>query len=303
MWRAHMFSAAMYTALGGQYGEKIDFLTDTIKMSLHTNAGGLDPNGSTIFAETGPEITGTGYTAGGKTFTTKAIAWDPDFSLLTFTGSFATGWGQFTTPYYATIYDDTSADKLLIGQFAFNSVIHNTSSNSSDTIYLPTTFTFKIQTFSNSNIRWYGRAWENIFGGSSGAESRCTNWESDTIKMSLHGSAYIPDMTNDEVYADLSDELSGGGYGQITLDNRSLTYDANENPQTTRLMANSAVFPALTTSDAHWAAIWNDTPTDKPLLGLVDLGGVSCGGVDLVINWGFSNAGTAGILLSMKAAF
>lgn len=74
------FSKAFANLLGGEAGGDtfaVDFLTDTIGFSLHTNA--YTPNLDTheVFSDVTNEVVGTGYSAGGVTLASKTITVTP----------------------------------------------------------------------------------------------------------------------------------------------------------------------------------------------------------------------------------
>ena len=86
-----------------------DFLADTIKIALFTSSASLGA-GTTAYATTN-EISGTGYTAGGETLTSKAAGTTGttahlDFANPTWTSASFTANG-------ALIYNDTNSDKAI----------------------------------------------------------------------------------------------------------------------------------------------------------------------------------------------
>ena len=86
-----------------------NFLADTIKIALFTSSATL--NATTTAYATTNEISGTGYTAGGETLTSKAAAATGttahlDFANPTWTGATFTANG-------ALIYNDTASDKAI----------------------------------------------------------------------------------------------------------------------------------------------------------------------------------------------
>lgn len=67
---------------------------------------------------------------------------------------------------------------------------------------------------------WYGEALVHSLKAN-------LNLPTDTIKMSLHGNSYTPDMDNDDYHNDATDEITGTGYtaGGATLANVAVTHD------------------------------------------------------------------------------
>jgi hypothetical protein len=112
--------------------KKIDLLNDDIKVMLVSSAyvPNVDTHG--VKADVTGEITGTGYTAGGLSLASKTLTqnttnnnWKFDAADLTFpalSGTFR----------YAVIYDNTHADKPLIGYVDFGS--NQTATNQDTTI-------------------------------------------------------------------------------------------------------------------------------------------------------------------------
>jgi len=119
--------------------------------------------------------------------------------------------------------------------------------------------------------KWYGLAGKGQW--SSTAASR-VDWVNDTIQVSLHTSAYVPNQDTHVYYTDLTSELaSGNGYtaGGYTLVNKTLTYDAASNE--TRLDADDAQWTAATFTFRISVVRKNTgTPSTSPLLGYTDMG-------------------------------
>ena len=86
-----------------------DFLADTIKIALYTSSASLG-EGTTAYATTN-EITGTGYTAGGVTLTSKVVGTSGTKAYLDFADP---SWTTSTfTANGALIYNDTSGDRAI----------------------------------------------------------------------------------------------------------------------------------------------------------------------------------------------
>jgi len=87
----------------GQYSataaRRIDFVTDTIKCSLHTVTYVPNQDTHTFWSDTTNEVSGTGYTTGGTTLTSKTVTYDsasnetrldaadPAWTTVTFSGA------------------------------------------------------------------------------------------------------------------------------------------------------------------------------------------------------------------------
>lgn len=113
---------------------------------------------------------------------------------------------------------------------------------------------------------WYGQAFIKAF-------NKEINWATDTIKVMLCTSSYVPNQDT-HVYKDVSvtNEVTGTGYtaGGATLANKTLTYDAANN--IVKFDADDVVW-ANSTITARYAVIYDDSPaSNKPLLGIVDFG-------------------------------
>lgn len=120
----------------------------------------------------------------------------------------------------------------------------------------------------------YGKFLGNILGGMTAGETRTCDIQSDSIKIMLCTSSYVPDKDAHAFKSDVTNEVTGAGYsaGGIAL--------------TTKTLAYSSVFDTITfdADDAVWsnaaitariAVVYDDTPTlavDKPLIGYIDFG-------------------------------
>jgi hypothetical protein len=114
--------------------------------------------------------------------------------------------------------------------------------------------------------KWYGQALLK-------ALNKEINWSSDTIKVMLCTSSYVPDQ-DAHVYKDVSvtSEVTGTGYvaGGTALASKTNTYTA-----ATNIIALDAadVTWAASTITARYAVIYDDSPaSNKPLLAYVDFG-------------------------------
>lgn len=83
--------------------------------------------------------------------------------------------------------------------------------------------------------------------------------DNDTFIVGLSDSNYTPDRTTHETLSDITDEISGNGYGRQTLANVTLTEPVNG---TWEFDADNPVFTATGGSIvARWWWLFDDTPT------------------------------------------
>jgi len=110
------------------------------------------------------------------------------------------------------------------------------------------------------------------------------DWVSDTIKVSLHTSAYTPDQDAHDFANDLTNELSGGGYAVQTLGTKSINYDTATNH--VQLRAANTTFSSLTAT-FRYIVVWKDTGSTatSPLLGFVDTLGQTVSATNYVVDW------------------
>jgi len=110
------------------------------------------------------------------------------------------------------------------------------------------------------------------------------DWVSDTIKVSLHTSAYTPDQDAHDFANDLTNELSGGGYAVQTLGTKSINYDTATNH--VQLRAANTTFSSLTAT-FRYIVVWKDTGSTatSPLLALVDTLGQTVSATNYVVDW------------------
>jgi hypothetical protein len=100
------------------------------------------------------------------------------------------------------------------------------------------------------------------------------DWDSDTIKVSLHTSTYTPDQDTHDYFNDATNEASGTGYtaGGATLGTKTVGYTAGTN--ITKFDAADTSW-ASSTITARYAVIYDSTPgtaATNPLIGYVDFG-------------------------------
>lgn len=92
------------------FSKEIDFLSDTIKVSLHTAT--YTPNQDThVYRSslTNELATAGGYTAGGITLTTKTLTYTGGTNVIMFDADDASWPAATFTARYAVIYDNTPA--------------------------------------------------------------------------------------------------------------------------------------------------------------------------------------------------
>ena len=113
---------------------------------------------------------------------------------------------------------------------------------------------------------WFGLAFENAF-------KALIDFESDTIKISLHTDSWVPAQDTDNDWADVDNEVSGAGYTHegATLANCALTYTAGTN--ILKFDADNAAWAAATIT-ARYAIVYvrEVADADSPLLFYVDFG-------------------------------
>lgn len=113
--------------------------------------------------------------------------------------------------------------------------------------------------------KWYGNAKKHAF-------TKRIDWVNDDIKVMLVGSGYSPNQdTHEYISSVVAHEVSGAGYqaGGEALVSKSIGYDAANN--------RVAFFASIVrwypvTVEANYAVIYNDTGTEKVLIGYLDFG-------------------------------
>ena len=122
--------------------------------------------------------------------------------------------------------------------------------------------------------RIYPKALPNFFGGT-GGDGDHTDWISDTIKVAILVATYTPSSSH-EFWSDVSGhEISVSGYssGGISIGSKTVTYDS-----TYRLVtldgANAHVSADVDNGDARYGIVYNDSASNKPLIGYIDFGSI-----------------------------
>ncbi len=104
--------------------EAVDFLSNTIKVSLHTSSATFDVDADEAFANIGNEVaSGNGYTSGGYTLLSKGVTYNASGNKTVFSCADPT-WtasGAGFAASCAVFYDSTSDN--LIGWLDFGSTI------------------------------------------------------------------------------------------------------------------------------------------------------------------------------------
>lgn len=117
---------------------------------------------------------------------------------------------------------------------------------------------------------WYGKALQYAFDGTDSVD-----WDSETIKVSLHTASYTPDEDAHDYYDDVTNEVSSANYsaGGATLANKTVSLDTSNN----RVELGNSVATAWSNVSftARYAVVYQSTGTANTslLLGYVDFGG------------------------------
>jgi len=127
---------------------------------------------------------------------------------------------------------------------------------------------------------WYGL-------GLSACLNKLVDFDTDTIKVSLHTSTYVPAQDTHDYWDDATNEVTGTGYtaGGATLAGASITYTAATN--ILKLDGTDVTWTSATIT-ARYAVIYGSTGTaaTSPLIGYVDFGAdVTSTAGDFKITW------------------
>lgn len=125
--------------------------------------------------------------------------------------------------------------------------------------------------FAVVTAKWFGNA---LLGQFSATAARRVDWVTDTVKVALVKSAYVPDQDKHDFWNDVSaNEITGTGYtaGGKTLAEKTSKYDEASN--TVRLDAKDTEWTEATFT-ARFAVIYKDTGAAEtsPVLAYVDFG-------------------------------
>lgn len=122
----------------------------------------------------------------------------------------------------------------------------------------------------------YGKLGANAFGGEAGGDTFAIDWLSDTIKVALATTTYVPDQDTHETFADVTNELTtANGYtaGGATLGTKTTTYVGASNKT-----VHDAADPTWTAAGGslvfRYAIVYKSTGTaaTSPLIGYLDFG-------------------------------
>lgn len=280
-YRARLFNRALVNALGGSAGQtrQTDFLSDTVKCALLTDSWTPDLSLET-YADLTNELTETGYTAAGTAITSKTVTYNNNYAkwVRLYYGAGARWAHKFTTARYGVFYNSTPTDKPLLGYvdagYPVDGALTDYANFNIDYTEYGSTEAFislAVADPGQGGWTWYGKAWANIFGGVLSGSARQSNYLANTMKVALLTSSYAPLVDSHETWAGVSgNEVTGTGYtaGGLTLTGKALTFQSGT--RLTILDCDDLVWTSSTIT-AHYAVLYNDTPTDKPLFGYLDL--------------------------------
>lgn len=116
--------------------------------------------------------------------------------------------------------------------------------------------------------KWFGVPFKNLVDGTS-----VWDWNTDTIKVSLHTSTYTPDQDTHDFFNDVTNEVTSTNYtaGGVTLGSPTITYDTASNE--IRLDAADAAWTTVTFT-ARYAVVYKSTGvgSTSPLIAYIDFG-------------------------------
>ena len=118
---AKWYGKALSGQFGATAGNRVDWVTDTVKVALTTSSYTPDQDVHQYYSSITNESTGAGYTAGGATLAGKSVNYDASTNIASLRAS-ATSWASATfTTRYAIIYKDTgtAATSPLLGYVDF----------------------------------------------------------------------------------------------------------------------------------------------------------------------------------------
>ena len=140
-----------------------------------------------------------------------------------------------------------------------------------------------------ADVFWYGRALENLHGGSGAAEARVQDFLSNTVKIMLVTSTYTPLLDTHEVKTDITNEISGTGYtaGGATLGTKVLAYTAADSwgvarANTTAYALGDVVRPAAGNGHLYRAIVGGTSHSAPPTFPTVSGQTVAEGGGTII---------------------
>lgn len=127
----------------------IDYLTDTIKVSLHTSSYSPNQDTNTVWSDCTYEVANNGYTAGGATLASKTLTYTAATNILMFDAadpSWTAGATWSSYPNCAVIYKvgDTAAHSPVLGFVKFGADVTTIASGNIYTIAWAATGIFSI---------------------------------------------------------------------------------------------------------------------------------------------------------------
>lgn len=118
-----MASKVYGNAVKAAFNKEVDWDSDTIKVALLSSAYTPNQDSHDYWDDVSTnEVTGTGYTAGGKTLTGKTAVYDAATNTVKFDADDVTWTASTITARYAVVYDDSGATapaKALLAYFDF----------------------------------------------------------------------------------------------------------------------------------------------------------------------------------------
>lgn len=116
-----MYGAFVMKALA----KEVNWSSDTIKVALVSSSYTPNQDSHDYWDDVvANEITGSGYTSGGSTLTSKTITYDSGTNVVTLDAADVVWANASVTARYAVLYDDsgaTNSQKVLIGYLDFGS--------------------------------------------------------------------------------------------------------------------------------------------------------------------------------------
>lgn len=117
---------------------------------------------------------------------------------------------------------------------------------------------------------WYGPPVKLVFDG-----TETLDWNTDTIKASLHTSSYTPDRDADDYFNDATNELpTANGYtaGGITIQNPTVTFDSATDE--IRLDHDDLAWASssITARTCVWKKVKGGAASADPLIGYLPFG-------------------------------
>jgi hypothetical protein len=124
-------TAFLYGSVAAKLANKeIDWDSDTIKVALCTSTYSPAQDTHDYFNDITNEVSGTGYTAGGATLTTKTVGYTAGTNVTKFDADDVSWTSSTITARYAIIYVDTagaSSTDPLIGYVDFGADVSSSS--------------------------------------------------------------------------------------------------------------------------------------------------------------------------------